>query len=80
MAAHRFTDTDVVQLTVILPGDSARVVDNREMPDVNLQYIMAVILLDGRLTFEASHSFERMRDARVMNVKQRGSVLSLVEK
>ena len=75
-AQHRFSAADVTQLTATLPGDAARVVDNREMPDVNLQYIMAVMLIDGRLTFEASHSFERMRDRQVIDVRQRVRLVS----
>jgi 2-methylcitrate dehydratase PrpD len=38
---------------------------------VNIQYILAVTLLDGTLTFEASHSFERMRDPAVLAMKER---------
>ena len=35
----------------------ARIVDGRHMPDVNLQYCMAAIVLDGgKLTFEATHT------------------------
>jgi 2-methylcitrate dehydratase PrpD len=41
------------------------------MPDVNLQYAIAVALIDGTMTFDASHSYERMRDAQVQAVKQR---------
>ena len=32
------------------------------MPDVNLQYLIAVALVDGTVSFDASHSYERMKD------------------
>jgi 2-methylcitrate dehydratase PrpD len=41
------------------------------MPDVNLQYILSVVLIDGDLSFEAGHSLERMHDPTVVGVKQR---------
>lgn len=69
--ANHFRAEEVARLTAYLPPNSSRVVDNREMPDVNLQYIMAVMLIDGRLTFEASHAFERMRDPMVRKVRER---------
>jgi 2-methylcitrate dehydratase PrpD len=41
------------------------------MPDINCQYLIAVALVDGGLTFDASHSYERMKDPQVLAVKRR---------
>jgi 2-methylcitrate dehydratase PrpD len=41
------------------------------MPDVNLQYILSVALLDGKLTFEAAHDRERMNDPQILAIKSR---------
>ena len=41
------------------------------MPDVNCQYIIAVALVDGTVSFEDSHSYERMEDPQVRAVKER---------
>src|SRR5205814_6018692 len=68
---HTLTVDNVDRIVVRLPEDGARIVDNRAMPDVNLQYAIAVALIDGTLSFEASHSYERMRDPQVQTVKQR---------
>ena len=68
---HALTLDNVGRIVARLPEDGARVVDNRAMPDVNLQYVMAVALIDGTLSFDASHSYERMRDPQVQAVKQR---------
>ncbi len=70
------TAKDVQSITALLPSNVAHVVDNRTMPDVNLQYILAVTLLDGDLTFEAAHSYDRMSDPAVVDVKNR---VTLVE-
>jgi 2-methylcitrate dehydratase PrpD len=41
------------------------------MPDVDLKHVLAVALLDGGMTFEASHSYERMKDPAVLAVRER---------
>ena len=70
---HGVKAADVDSVTARLPSKS--VVDNREMPDVNLQYILAVTLVDGGLTFEAAHSYERLKDPAVLKMKMRITVV-----
>ena len=62
---------EVEKVIARLPSDGAAVVNNRHMPDINLQHILAVILLDGGLTFAAAHDFKRMRDKKVLAIKSR---------
>ena len=62
---------NVERIVVRLPEDGARVVDNSSMPDVNCQYIIALALVDGSVSFSASHSRERMSDPQVQSVKER---------
>lgn len=73
---YGITFKDLKSVTARLPGPGLSIVNNRSMPDVNLQYILAVTLLDGRLTFEAAHSYERMKDPAVLELKK---CISLVE-
>src|SRR5258708_30488619 len=68
---HGLTPANVDRLIVRLPQDGAGIVNDSAMPDVNLQYLVAVALIDGAVSFDASHSFERMRDPQVLAVKQR---------
>jgi 2-methylcitrate dehydratase PrpD len=68
---HRLSAENVARIVARLPADGAAIVDDRAMPDVNLQYVLAVGLLDGTLSFEDSHSYERMKDPRVLEVKGR---------
>ena len=68
---HSLTPGNVDRIVVTLPEDGARIVDNRSMPDVNLQYLIAVALVDGTVSFDASHSYERMKDPQVLDVKRR---------
>jgi len=68
---HGLTVANVDRIVVRLPEDGAGIVNDSAMPDVNLQYLAAVALIDGTVSFDASHSFERMRDPQVLAVKQR---------
>jgi 2-methylcitrate dehydratase PrpD len=68
---HGLTADNVRRITLRLPADGAGVVDNRSMPDVNIQHIIGVALVDGEITFENPHAYERMKDPRVLAVRER---------
>jgi 2-methylcitrate dehydratase PrpD len=68
---YNLTVNNVERIVVRLPADGARIVDNSAMPDVNCQYIIAVALVDGNVSFSDSHSHERMDDPQVRAVKAR---------
>jgi 2-methylcitrate dehydratase PrpD len=68
---HHVTAADVDRLVARVPENGGRIVNDRNMPNVNLQYILSAALLDGGLTFAAAHDYERMKDPRVLAVKSR---------
>lgn len=68
---HGLTADNVKGIVVRLPEDGARVVNNRSMPDVNCQHIIAVALLKGRVSFEDSHSYEQMKDPQIRAARDR---------
>ena len=49
----------------------ARTTDNRSMPDINMQYMVSVMLLDGTATLEAAHDEKRMNDPKVLEMRKR---------
>jgi 2-methylcitrate dehydratase PrpD len=61
----------VEKVIVRIPESGARTVNNRHMPDVNVQYMVAAILLEGKLTFETAHDYERFQNPRVLALKER---------
>jgi 2-methylcitrate dehydratase PrpD len=67
---HRLTVDNVSRIVVKLPADGAAIVDNSALPDVNCQYIIAVALIDGAVSFADSHSHERMDDPQVRRVRE----------
>jgi 2-methylcitrate dehydratase PrpD len=57
-----FEADQVTQLTVRCATSEAALVNNREMPDICLQHIIAVMLLDKTVSFQAAHDKARMDD------------------
>jgi 2-methylcitrate dehydratase PrpD len=71
-AEHPFTPDQVQQVTVRLATDEANIVNNREIPGISLQHMIAVMLLDKTITFRSAHDDARMKDADVL--RQRAKV------
>jgi 2-methylcitrate dehydratase PrpD len=68
---HGLNPDNVKSIVVRLPEDGARVVNDRSMPDVNCQHIIAVALVKGQVSFEDSHSYEQMKDPALRAAKAR---------
>ncbi len=62
---------DVDTLVVRVYSDGARIADNRTMPDINLQHMCALMLVDGYVTFESAHDVERMKDPELVALRKR---------
>ena len=71
LAKQPIQPQDVERVVVRIPASGARTVNNRKMPDVNVQYMVSTILLDGKLTFESAHDYNRFQDPRIQEMKQR---------
>jgi 2-methylcitrate dehydratase PrpD len=71
IARHRFGADDVAELVARLPDKELEIVNDRPMPDISVQHLLAVMLIDGTITFASAHDFRRMRDPRVLDAKHR---------
>ena len=69
---HPFEADQVQKVVVRMGTNDANTVNNREMPDISLQHMMAVMLLDKTASFAAAHDKPRMQDASVL--RQRAKV------
>jgi 2-methylcitrate dehydratase PrpD len=67
-----FEAEQVKKVTVRLAPSVANVVDNRDIPDICLQHLVAVMLIDKTVSFHAAHDKSRMQDPAVL--KQRAKV------
>ena len=50
------------KLVVRVAHQGANTTDNRDMPDICMQHLCAVMLLDGTVSFKSAHDEKRMRD------------------
>jgi 2-methylcitrate dehydratase PrpD len=57
-----FVAAEVQKVSVRLATDEAAIVNNREIPDICLQHVVAVMLLDKSVTFVSAHDKQRLTD------------------
>ena len=69
--AHGIRAGDVEKLTVRVAKQGANTTDNRTMPDICMQHLCAVMLLDGIVTFASSHDERRMKDPKALALRSR---------
>lgn len=68
---HDLKAEHVRRMVITMPDDRIHIVDNRTMPDVCVQHLAALALVDGTITFESCHDRERMSDPAVLDIRRR---------
>jgi 2-methylcitrate dehydratase PrpD len=68
---HGIKAGDVESIVVRVAHQGANTVDNRAMPDICMQHMCAVMLIDGGVTFVSSHDEKRMGDRKVLALRSR---------
>jgi 2-methylcitrate dehydratase PrpD len=68
---HGIKAADVDKLSIRVAHQAANTTDNRNMPDICMQHMCAVMLIDGIVTFKSSHDEKRMYDKRVLDLRKR---------
>ena len=71
MDSDRIRPADVEAIEVHLPSRSARTVDNAPAPELNVQHLMAMLLIDGTLSFESIHDRVRMQDTNILGLREK---------
>jgi 2-methylcitrate dehydratase PrpD len=71
IATHRIDAKDVDRVAVAIDEQGARTVNKRRMASINIQHLMAMMLVDGEITFASAHDNERVRDPMVVRLKKR---------
>src|SRR5580765_6193020 len=69
---HGVLPDQVKAIVVTVATNEAKIVDNREIPDICLQHMMAVMLMDKTVTFKSAHDKARMSD--VATLRHRAKV------
>ena len=68
---HPFEADQVERLLVRLEPSVAEVVDNRDIPDICLQHMMAIMLMDKTASFKAAHDNARMKEGAVLRLRSK---------
>jgi len=63
---HPFEADQVKEVIVRTAASAAYTVNNRDMPDICLQHLVAVMLIDKTVSFKAAHDKARMKDPAVL--------------
>jgi len=71
VATHGVRAADVERLVVTIDEQGARTVNRRKMASINIQHLVAMMLIDGEITFETAHDEARVRDPRIVRLKRR---------
>jgi 2-methylcitrate dehydratase PrpD len=74
-ARQPFAADQVRRVTVRLAPSVGKVVDNRDIPDICLQHMVAVMLLDKTVSFQAAHDKPRMQDAAALRERAKVSLV-----
>src|SRR6195256_495765 len=66
-----FNSNEVQQVSVQLAKDEAAIVNNREIPDICMQHMVAVMVMDKTVTFATAHDRARMRDPATLREREK---------
>jgi 2-methylcitrate dehydratase PrpD len=71
-----FSADDVSKVVVRIASDEANTVSNRDMPDICMQHMVAIMLLDKTVTFRSVHDRARMKDPAVLRQRAKVEVVA----
>jgi 2-methylcitrate dehydratase PrpD len=71
MAEHPVRPEDVERVVVRVPAQRAATVNDRAISDINLQHLLAVAVVFGKVTFAAAHAESLWNLASVRNLRAR---------
>jgi 2-methylcitrate dehydratase PrpD len=68
---HSLDHRDITAIAIRMAPLEIDTVDDRAMPDISLQHLVSLLLIDGDLTFASSHDETRMHDPAVTAFKRK---------
>lgn len=72
---HPFEASEVKAVTVRVATSEAKTVNDRAMPDISLQHMVAVMIMDKTASFKAAHDIARMKDPATMAVQAKVTLI-----
>ncbi|MGZ8262744.1 MAG: hypothetical protein ACXW2I_01170 [Burkholderiales bacterium] len=75
-ARRPFEPADVQRIEVRVSTSAADKIDDSAMPNLSMQQMIAILMLDGAVSFKAAHDEDRMREPRVLREKAKIHVIA----
>ncbi len=72
---HSLKAAEIEHVEVRVSTTGANTTDNRHIPDICMQHMVACMLLDGIVTFESSHDEKRMLDPKVLALRKKVTLI-----
>jgi len=66
---------NIEKVVVRVAHQGANTTNNRDMPDICMQHLCAVMVLDGTVSFKTSHDEKRMKDPKVLALRKKIELL-----
>jgi 2-methylcitrate dehydratase PrpD len=75
MKQHPFSADQVQNVVVRVATSEAKTVNNRDMPDISMQHMIAVMLVDKTVSFRTAHDKARMRDPAILRERAKAHLV-----
>ncbi len=62
--------SSITNIHVKIPHESLTIVNNREMPEICLQHLVALMIFEGRMDFHLAHDRSRMSDPKILELRK----------
>jgi 2-methylcitrate dehydratase PrpD len=72
---HKVKAEEVERVIVRVAHQGANTTNNRDMPDICMQHLCAVMILDGTVSFKSSHDEKRMKNPKVLGLRRKIELL-----
>jgi 2-methylcitrate dehydratase PrpD len=76
---HGLQAEQIARVVVTIPDKELKIVNNRDMPEICLQHLVALMLADGDVTLESSHDHARITAPRVVALRGRLELVGSAE-
>ena len=60
----------IANILVQIPHESLTIVNNRHMPEICLQHLVALMIIEGKMDFHLAHDRSRMNDPRILELRK----------
>lgn len=76
---HGFSPDQIVRVNVTMPDKETKIITNRHMPEICVEHLVSLMLVDGDVTFSSAHDYARMSDERVLAVRRKVELVPSAE-